>query len=427
MRGRAPLAAIVVAGAAVRLAWVLYAARQPQTLADPAFYSLFAEQIADGNGYVLVDGSPTAYYPPGYPIFLGVVLWAVRGIGLSSDIPTIAGVANLVLGTTSIVLVFLIGRRLFDERVGLVAAALFAFWPNLVFHTAVALTETLFNFLMLAAVLVLVGARWEEKRFGVGRLVAAGVLLGLAAYVRPISVLLLPVLAFLWWRARFGWRRNLGQLAVLTVTIVAVLVPWTVRNADAMGSFVAVSTNTGDNLCIGRHEGATGGFSLTPECFDGYDDLERPEYELERDEGGTRKALRYVRDHPVEEVTLVFKRAWHTISNDHDGLRAVESYEQDRFLPDGVRRGLSLLADVWFYVVGLLGIAGIAVAWPHGDARRRLVVLAIAAMALPPLVFFGDPRFKVPLVPFLAVTAAALLVRLPEVLRPSPRGTPPRR
>ena len=417
------LPAIVAAGAALRLAWVLYASRQPQTLADPAFYSYFAESIADGDGYVLPDGAPTAYYPPGYPVFLGVVLWAVRGIGLSSHVPTVAGGANVVLGAASIVLVFAVARRVFDERVGLVAAALFAFWPNLVFHAGVALTETLFNFLLLAAVLVLVAGRWEDRRFAPGRLVAAGVVLGLATYVRPISVLVLPVLALAWWRAGFGARRALGHAAVVGATLVAVLVPWTVRNADAMGAFVPISTNTGDNLCIGRHDGATGAFRLAPECLDGYEDLPRPESELRRNDDGTEKALRYLREHPGEEAALVLKRAWHTIRDDHDGIAAAESYGEDPFLPERLRSALAWVADGWFYVVGALGVVGAALAWRGADHRRRLVVLTMVAMALPPLLFFGDTRFKVPVVPFLAMTAAALLVRL----SPSPRGTPPRR
>ena len=39
------------------------------------------------------------------------------------------------------------------------------------------------------------------------------------------------------------------------------------------------------------------------------------------------------------------------------------------------------------------------------DPRTRFVFLAAAALAIAPLVFFGNTRFKVPVEPFLAIVA----------------------
>ena len=48
-------------------------------------------------------------------------------------------------GIAAVALVFAIGRRLGGDAVGLVAAAITALYPNLVYHTAAALTETVFS------------------------------------------------------------------------------------------------------------------------------------------------------------------------------------------------------------------------------------------------------------------------------------------
>ena len=406
------LLAILVVGTVLRAAWVGYAAREPQTLIDPSFYSFFAERIADGHGYTLFNDEPTAYYPPGYPMALGALVWLVRLLPGGYHLPTVVGVFNLVLGVATIWLVYEVARRAFDdENVGLVAAAVLALWPNVIFHTAVALTETLFNCLLLAALLLVVWRRWDERP-GVGRLVAFGLVLGASVMVRPISILVLPALAWVWLRRTdWGWRWAAGRIAIAGVATIAVVIPWTIRNTRAMDEPVLISTNFGDNLCIGRHEGAKGGFSLTTRCFGGYDDLERPEYETRRNRETTEKAIEYLLDHPLDEVRLVWWRFFRTVENDHDAVRAAESYENDVFMSDDWRDVWNWSADAYFFGVAGLSVLGLVVAERRADPRRTLLLWTAVAVGIPPLMFFGDPRFKLPVVPFMAIAAAVALAR----------------
>ena len=99
-----------------------------------------ADDASRGHGYVIPFGQgPTAYYPVGYPIVLAVVnFFLIHTVG---DHPIGAAAAvNVVGGVAAVALVFAIGRRLASDAVGLVAAAITALYPNLVYHTAVALT-----------------------------------------------------------------------------------------------------------------------------------------------------------------------------------------------------------------------------------------------------------------------------------------------
>ena len=189
------LVGIVALSTVLRIAWVVYAARKPVGLHDPGLYLLYGEQIAKGNGYSLLNGEPTAYYPAGYPAALGAVLWAVRQTPLPYDPPIIACLFNVVLGAGTVVLVYALGRRLFEARVGLIAAGLVAAFPNLVFHSAAYLSETLFNFLALAALAVLLLGARDPCQASLRRFAAFGLVLGLATLVRPISLLFLPAVA----------------------------------------------------------------------------------------------------------------------------------------------------------------------------------------------------------------------------------------
>jgi 4-amino-4-deoxy-L-arabinose transferase-like glycosyltransferase len=415
-RDRLLLTGIVVVGVVLRVAWSVYAARPPEGLQDPALYTLYGDQIAAGRGYRLPDGAPTAYYPVGYPALLGAVFWLADHTPLPSWRPGLVAGLNVAMAAVSLVLVFEVARRAFDRRVALVGTGLLAIFPNLVFHTALPLTETVFNTLSLAAVLVLVATDWRRRH--VGALVAFGLLVGAAALVRPPSLAFLPAMLVAgWWGARWGWREAGRALAVSGLAAAAVIAPWTVRNAEVMTSPVLISTNTGDNLCIGNNPDANGAFQMPASCLAGFDHLERPEYELARDAHGRRKALEYLREHPTEQLRLVPLRLYHTFRHDTDGLRAAESYDQDPFIPTGTRRVLEVVANGVYFATLAGALASVPLLLRGRRPDRLLVLLVAVALTLPPLAFFGDVRFKVPVVPYLVVAAAAVAVAGADRLR----------
>lgn len=406
----------MVLGVALRVAWALYATRQPVGLHDPTFYTVFAEEIARGNGYRLPDGQPTAYYPVGYPAVLGALFWLADHSPLPDGRMGLVVGLNLACAASSLVLVFLIGRRLFDQRVALLAAGIMAVFPNLVFHAALALTETLFITLALLAVLVLVSTPWERRPLGA--LVGFGLLVGLSALVRPPSLLFLPVLALVgWWGAGWGWRAVGRSVLVAGLAAVAVIAPWTLRNAVVMTSPVIISTNMGDNLCIGNNPEATGAFQMPPSCLDGYDHLERPEYELRRDAEGRRKGLEHILGQPADQLRLVPLRLFHTFKDDTDGLHAAESYGADPFIPPFRRSILEAVANAVFFATLLTAMAAMPWLLRGRDPGRLLLLLSAVSLVLPPLVFFGDVRFHVPMIPFQVLAAAALLGALADMVR----------
>ncbi|OGO49341.1 MAG: hypothetical protein A2148_00050 [Chloroflexi bacterium RBG_16_68_14] len=408
------LGAILVLAAALRIVWVIYAGREPQGVHDPIFYYAYGDAIADGRGYALPDGS-TAYYPIGYPAALAAVFALVKHTPIPDNLVLTAGFFQAFLGVATVALAFELARRLFSPAVGLMTALWLAVFPNLIYHTATYLSETLFNLLIVAALLVLLAVDWRERRLGWGRLVLFGVLLGASALVRPISLLFLPLLPIVWLAAGFGWRRSLGYTGAVLVATVAVIAPWTVRNMVVMDAPVIISTNLGDNLCMGHYPGATGHFALPERCFaeEPYLGLTREEFEVRRNNDNTRKAVRFALEHPGYELKLLSRKSYYIWKHDHDGLQAVESYGDDRFIGASLRTALERTADVFFFVtISLGGLGLVAFVAPPWEGRRLFTLLSLLALAGVPLVFFGDARFHVPVLPLLAVSAAWLVVGL---------------
>jgi 4-amino-4-deoxy-L-arabinose transferase-like glycosyltransferase len=106
------------------------------------------------------------------------------------------------LGTLTILLVFLLARRVFDARVALLAAAIVAVYPNLIAMTATFQFETVFIALPLVTMLVLLPAAIGDDQ-GRLRLIVSGGLIGVVALVHPTIGLL--IFAFL--AARLTRRR----------------------------------------------------------------------------------------------------------------------------------------------------------------------------------------------------------------------------
>lgn len=417
-------AAIAVVALSLRLAWVSWATRAPSSIFyDPSRYLSYGNEIASGNGMVeWLTRAPTAYYPPGYPWFVGIVTWLSSPF---TDQPWNAvGVVQALLGTASALMVGWIARRIAGPIAGLVAAGVYAIYPNLIFHTGVVLSETLYIFLFLAFLMVLLSRPWNSE-FSLQRALGAGVLLGLAVMVRPISLAVVPVVALCWMMARKDFKVVARWSAALMVGVMACIVPWTVRNAIRLDGFVLISTNTGDNLCMGHADGATGSFAILEKCEVPYEFLDGVEAELRGDREKQRIAIRSTLESLPREPWLLWRRTYFTWvrDGDHDGLFAAQTYRHDRWMAIPTEARLIWIADRMYWLVVVLGLVGCLQLIRYRRPDGVLLVGSALMTAAVPLAFFGDQRFKVPVIPLLIIVGATLLKSREEPVEPS--GDPP--
>ena len=174
-----------------------------------------------------------------------------------------------------------------------------------------------------------------------------GAVLGAAVLVRPLiapAALLVALLA-----RRRGWVPALRDLALVAAAAAVVVLPWSVRSSIALDTVVLVSTNTGDNLCVGHSPFSDGGYHhLTRTCWLGYGDVDREDLEVEHDRRGTSRAIRYAVEHPAREGSLLVRKAWRMVEHDHEGLLAVESSRDDCFLAGWLRSSVRVGADFWW-------------------------------------------------------------------------------
>src|SRR5437870_7904525 len=131
------LVLIAMAALGVRLAFTLGVAPDVRTTppSDAGAYHLLANNLADGRGYIRPYDlllakppavRPTAEYPPLFPAVLSLVSRA------GGDTVSAQRIAMCFVGTATVVLIGVLGRRVADSGVGLLAAGLAAEYNVLV-------------------------------------------------------------------------------------------------------------------------------------------------------------------------------------------------------------------------------------------------------------------------------------------------------
>lgn len=413
LRRAALLCGIVGVAFGVRLAWTLWAEPTPTHYSDAQYYDATAHSVAHGDGYSVTfgddgferGGEATALWPPGYSFYLAG-WYRVFGDGLS-----VARTANIIAGCLTVVPIFFIGRRLFNERTALLGAAIAAMLPSFVIWTPVLLSETLFTFLFACSIALML----ESASGGWLRplvVVATGVSIGFAALVRGQALVLMPI-ACVWWllngvdaRAALRW----GAIGFGTTAIV--LGVWIARNAIVMGEPIALSANFGYNLRIGHAGYSTGRYLVPDDLWEAEPGITFKQRELLFNDLGRRRAVDYAASHLTDEVELSGHKIMWLWRPDSDGLFWVSSFGETP-LPSAAREPLRWTIDMSYLAIVALALAGLS---RLRGASLWTVVALIALWTVAHVVFFGEPRYHLPMLVVLVPLATGVIVWAAERL-----------
>ncbi len=116
-------------------------------------------------------------------------------IGVSAAGPSAGYFVNVIPAIFGVIAVFLIGRRLWSHRAGLVAAALLAVNFGQIYFGGLPASEMLTQFMGMSGILFTIMA-WDLRLRVVGA--CAGAAIGLAAFTRVDALLVMVPLAVLW-------------------------------------------------------------------------------------------------------------------------------------------------------------------------------------------------------------------------------------
>lgn len=375
-QAQALLLGIVVVATGLRL---LNAATAPACARDAAEYDTLARRLAHGLGYTLATGAPTAFRPPAYPGFLAAVYALTGGSRIAAK-----GI-DCALGVLTCILLFAVGKRLFHPAAGLWAAGLWAVNPLAVDSYFAAGTLCSETFVTLAVLLAtyLLWYSFQSPRLEPS--FAAGMALGLAILAKS-SLLLLPFFLLSLWLLRAKRQRSVRPIALGAVAALGcavVVLPWTARNAVAMGAFIPVSTNGGVTFYRSNNQTSDGGHTYPPGGLDRFGGLS----EQARSKAFFNAGLKFLGAHADTIPWLVYRK-----------LRMLcDPFYQSR------ARGGRATPNVWFLLCLPLGLAGFWVSIKRAPWWNAIVLGTLAELAFVTILFHGYARYRFPYETFLAL------------------------
>ncbi len=407
------LAAIVLFGLVLRLVYLSQI--RPMgfwnvTLSDAQIYEDRAAGIVAGDWL----GPEDFVHAPLYAYFMGAIRTVV-GESLAN-----VRIAQVLLSGASLIILFLTGRRFFNERVGLLAALFLAIFAPAIFFDGIIQKTSLSLFLSCLFL-------WQLARCmnnpGYVDWIFAGVILGLLGLTRQnaLSLGLILLACTFWYGKDKTLKLKLAWCGAWLLALVLTLSPWVIRNKMVTGEFVLTTPNLGQNFAMGNHPDATGTY-LPAKRGRASAEFEQEEWvrEAERQQGAPpgslsanevssfylSSALDYIKGNPGHFLKLTGKKialCW----NIYETPDTEDYYVYAEHAP------LLSTLDQVLHFGGLASFALLGIFLTRSNHRRyRPLYLWLIVTTLSVAVFVVFARYRFPMVPVLALFAAAGLIEL---------------
>ena len=406
-RDKQTIIALVAVGLIARLIYFLEYRSLLEFLhptVDALYHHLTAKAIAAG---ALVSTEPF-FRAPLYNYFLGFIYF------LTHDSIAAARFIQLMIGVATAPLVYLLGREVFDRKIGLLAAVVVLFTGDIVYFEGELVLEASAMWLILISLLLFVRYLKSQQT---STLIAMALASGLAAIDRPNTLILAPIMLWGIWQQRAQISKQLAnrQLLLFAIAIIIPIAPVILHNATRSEPAFGIATQGGVNFYIGNNPSADGVSAVMPGKLGyswQYADIK---FAAETDKQSPLspsavssyyfgKGVDYILSNPLDWLKLVLKRSYLIFSGEEiSNNRNLVAFKSEFGLFKVLILGMGLLAP--------FGLVGMFISRRRSPSARYLS-LFIVGYALSFILFFVNSRFRLPLLPLLAIFGAFAAVEI---------------
>lgn len=405
MKTRNALISVFIFALLVRLATVAIAAHNH--VIETWEYEEIAENILKGAGYQMnyFGTIQKTFCPPAYPFFSAFVYYLT-----GHNIITLA-VVQAVVSAFGCIVIFWIGKVIFDNKTALLSSIMAALHPGVVLYVAKLHS---FNIdWVLFAVLILALFKALSK-ISIGNFVFFGLVFGACFLARSTVALFLPlVIIFL----SFTEKRNRNKLMryfIISLAVASIIIiPWAVRNYIRLGR-IELSQRSGVVFWRGNNANATG----TSYTLDGAPMLSAasPEFlkklynsnEIEQDNLFWKESISFIKGHPSKFILLYVKKFYYFWwFSPHYGV----NYKH--FHPE--------VYKLLYAVLLIAAITGIRAALLSGSLKTKeytlVLILLFLTVSLSQSLFYVDGRHRLAIESLLLIFSAHGIIFIKDRLR----------
>lgn len=363
--------------------------RAPQN--DEIEYYLLASHLCKGKGFVVVNGQPYAFRPPGYPFYLATLCFI-----FGPSIP-VYKILNVILDTISCLLVSLFVKRITTITASILSGLIFSFHPVLIYFSGLIYPETLL--IMLISLLIFIFTFNLNNKYWLNA-VMAGIIIGYMVHIRPNWVFWAPGI-ILWFLTRsIPKNKKIKNIIAFLFVINLSMMPWMIRNYLNFGEIIFISTIGGVTFWGGNNALANGGWiEPSPFTWEGKD----PPVDMKGWTGLTEKesetrfyaaAFEWILNNPVAFISLLPKKLQRAFS-----LNFSNQYRS-------INIPFFLFIIYYAYLFGaLIGVFMSFYDWKKYILLYNLVIV----MIITTLLFYGSTRQSMPMIiPTIVFVSIAL-------------------
>lgn len=391
---------LFIIGLALRLAYVVYVP-QLEVTSDAKAYTILARNVAEGNGYALADGKPHTRWPPGYPLFISAVY---KIFGIENN--TAVRIAQAILTSLLIVIVYLIAKKIFNPRTGFIAGLLMCFYPAFITYSGFLTSQTLAAFLLPLFVL------WAINfRGGILPSVGLGIFAGYSSLVRPELLLCFMVIFAMLFFKNKAKNRIFKFIVIMFSSMCLVVSMWTLRNYRATREFIPISTHLGSTVWQSTWEGDWQEWRADEEPLAS---ILKGRDVTEADRDLLKAGINNLKKRPFVYLKLCVKRLFRLWAEGHSYVCRFLSDSTANYFKQGdyFLFSIKLFLLVFNTTIVSLGFLGIWVAYKKFGGDRGYIGYAAAPIWYFVVFYcftFCTGRYSVPVLPLVIIFASCAI------------------
>lgn len=411
---------IIALGIILRFAY-LFLMHPPLSWSDSPLYDGAAWNFVQGHGYSLPIETPFTGREPGYALFFLAPIYFIFGHSIIA-----AQIFQIFINIGTVLLIYLLGKKFLEERIGLLTAFFYAIHPPTIAYTNEILTEIPFTFLFLLSTLFLfIGLKNQNKK----TIFAGGLFIGMSTLTRFITIFF-PLLAIpVFYLLLKSWRKTFIYSGLTIVAMLIIVSPWLIRNYIQFDAFIFGRTGGGWIYWSGSYVPWDGEWKFDKLSFPEHIQKElegakldkSSNYELKSDAILVKHTLSNIKENPIGIAKIWLKKPLKIfiLKREFSGVQ-IEKFNLSACFSGGNFKACPVAGTLrLFHVMAVfIAIYGWIKLWRQ---KERIITITFLFIFIYFTIFYlpmnPDVRYRLPLMPYIFILTSIGIFNITNLIK----------